>query len=88
MCDPVGVRTTLDIADDVLAAARELARLRGVSMGEVMSDLARRGLEADRGGTGPTPQVRAGIELLPPREGAGIVTSEHVGGLLDDPVRG
>jgi hypothetical protein len=38
------VRTTLDIDDDVMAAARELARDEGTSIGAVVSDLARRGL--------------------------------------------
>ncbi len=38
------MRTTLDIADDVLAAAKELARQQGKSAGEVISTLARRAL--------------------------------------------
>jgi hypothetical protein len=38
------MRTTLDIDDDVLAAAKDLARAEGRSMGQIISDLARRGL--------------------------------------------
>lgn len=38
------MRTTLDIDEDVLAAARELARAKGKTMGEMISDLARKGL--------------------------------------------
>jgi hypothetical protein len=38
------VRTTLEIDDDVLAAARELAALERRSLGSVISELARRGL--------------------------------------------
>lgn len=38
------MRTTLDIDEDVLAAAKELARAGGKTMGEVISDLARKGL--------------------------------------------
>lgn len=38
------MRTTLDIDEDVLAAAKELARAEGKTMGEVISDLARKGL--------------------------------------------
>ncbi len=38
------MHTTLDIADDVLAAAKELARREGRSAGAVVSELARRGL--------------------------------------------
>ena len=39
------VRTTLKIADDVLEAARCIAADEGTTVGEVMSRLARRGLE-------------------------------------------
>jgi hypothetical protein len=35
------MRTTLDIADDVLQAAKERARREGRSVGSVISDLAR-----------------------------------------------
>lgn len=38
------MRTTLDIADDVLSAVKELARQQGKSAGEVISTLARRAL--------------------------------------------
>jgi len=40
------MRTTLDIDDDILAAARDLAKAEGRTMGEIISDLARRGLTA------------------------------------------
>lgn len=38
------MRTTLDIDDDVLAAAKELSRQQGVSAGAVVSMLLRRAL--------------------------------------------
>ncbi|MFM2423526.1 MAG: hypothetical protein RL291_2056, partial [Pseudomonadota bacterium] len=38
------MRTTLDIDDDVLEAAKDLARSEGKSMGKVLSDLASKGL--------------------------------------------
>jgi len=38
------VRTTLNIDDDVVTAARELAEAERRSLGSVLSDLARRGL--------------------------------------------
>lgn len=38
------MRTTLDIDDDVLAAARELAASEHRPLGAVISELARRGL--------------------------------------------
>ncbi|HOZ49131.1 MAG TPA: hypothetical protein PLO37_00365 [Candidatus Hydrogenedentes bacterium] len=40
------MRTTLTIDDDILAAAKSLSRARSVSVGRVISDLARRGLSA------------------------------------------
>ena len=36
------MRTTLDIADDVLFAAKEIAQREKKSIGQVMSDLARK----------------------------------------------
>lgn len=38
------MRTTLDVDDDVLQAARELVALRGKTVGQVVSELERRGL--------------------------------------------
>ena len=40
------MRTTLTIDDDLLAAAKTLARNQSVSVGRVLSQLARRGLNA------------------------------------------
>lgn len=40
------MRTTLSIDDDVLEAARKLAEARRPSVGQVVSDLMRRGLVA------------------------------------------
>jgi hypothetical protein len=38
------MRTTLTIDDDILGAARNLAESQGKSLGTVLSELARRGL--------------------------------------------
>ncbi len=40
------MRTTLSIDDDLLAAAKALARSQSLSVGTVISDLARKGLQA------------------------------------------
>ena len=40
------MRTTLDVENDVLDAARALAAARGVSVGVALSELARRGVAA------------------------------------------
>jgi hypothetical protein len=76
------VRTTLAIDDDVLEAARSLARGRQSTVGEVISELARSALAA------PSRELttRNGIPLLPAREAAPIVTLELVNRLRDDEV--
>lgn len=78
------MRTTLDIADDVLQAAKERARREGRTAGEVISDLARRGLV---GGVSQSPAVREtkavyGLRPLP-RRGV-VVTDELVDRLRDE----
>jgi hypothetical protein len=40
------MRTTLSIDPEVLSAAKKIASARSTSVGEVISELARRGLEA------------------------------------------
>jgi hypothetical protein len=63
------VRTTLDIDEDVVAAARELATAERRSLGSVISELARRGLtpakvDADDGL--PVIRVPAGTPPITP----------------------
>jgi hypothetical protein len=56
------MRTTLDIDDDILQAAKEIAASRGTTTGRVLSDLARKALEPKQ-----VPSVRNGVPLLPSR---------------------
>lgn len=56
------VRTTLEIDDDVLQAAKELAEVHRTTAGRALSDLARKGLTQPR-----RTAVRNGVPLLPPR---------------------
>jgi hypothetical protein len=74
------MRTTLSIDNDVLAAARVLAGEQGRSIGEVISELARKGLTPP----GPAPEYRNGIRLMPVRPGAGRATLELVNRLRDE----
>jgi hypothetical protein len=74
------MRTTLDIEDDVLEAAKELARSQGGTAGRVISDLARRGLNAPE--TKRRSVVRGGVPVLPSR--GEIVTLEHVQKIQDE----
>ena len=45
MRDAEGVRTTLDLDDDVLTAAKELAAMRQKTAGQIVSELLRKALE-------------------------------------------
>jgi len=77
------VRTTLDIADDVLSAAKERARREGRTAGEVLSDLARRGLNVpDRPLGVGEPKGVYGLRPLPAR--GGLVTNELIDRLRDE----
>lgn len=74
------MRTTLSIDNDVLAAARVLAGEQGRSIGEVISELARKGLTPPE----PAPEYRNSIRLMPVRPGAGRATLELVNRLRDE----
>jgi hypothetical protein len=79
------MRTTLDIADDVLLAAKERARREHKTAGEVISELARLALTAP-------PQAAAVREpkpahgLRPFARRGGIVTNECIDQLRDEDV--
>jgi hypothetical protein len=82
------MRTTLDIADDVLQAAKERARREKKTAGEVISDLARRALTAPHGSLavdgGAVREPKAVYGLKPfPRRG-GVVTNELIDNLRDE----
>lgn len=74
------MRTTLKLDEDVLAAARALAQQQGKTLGEVVSALARRGLQPATA----APVRRNGIRLLPVCEGARPATLELVNRLRDE----
>jgi hypothetical protein len=75
------MRTTLDIEDDVLQAAKELAERDGSTAGRVISALARRGLAVPPKKTKPAQPTRGGVPLLPSR--GEIVTLDHVRELME-----
>ena len=72
------MRTTLDIDDDVMKAANELAAARQTTPGKVISELARESLSNQAA----EPIIRNGFPQLP-RRGA-IVTPELVERLLNE----
>ena len=73
------MRTTINLDDDVLAAAKQLARKRSSTLGQTLSDIMRRGLQPQ-----PTWQVRNGVPLLETRPGSKKVTMELVNQLRDE----
>jgi hypothetical protein len=76
------MRTTLDLDADVLLAAKELAAVRGLTAGQMLSELARKGLAAAER---PAARVRNGVPLLPRRpEGAPRLTMRRVNELRDE----
>lgn len=73
------MRTTLDLDDDILEAAKELASHRGATAGQVISDLVRKALQTPAGSL----PIRNGVPLLP-RRGGLRVTMKHVNELRDE----
>jgi hypothetical protein len=78
------MRTTLDIADDVLFAAKEIAQREKKSLGQIMSELARRAFAQP---TAPAAQpvsqrlAAYGIHPLAPR--GGVVSNALIDRLRD-----
>jgi len=77
------MRTTLDIDDDVLSAAKERARRENTTAGRIISDLARLGLawQPPRAGSGGGRKSRFGFRPFP-SPGA-IVTNNLIDSLRE-----
>jgi hypothetical protein len=82
------MRTTLDIDDDILQAAKELARAEKKTAGQVISELARKGLTQGTG-YGFAEDAHVGLVMkdgwvqLPNREGV-VVTKDLVDRLIEE----
>lgn len=77
------MRTTLDIADDVLQAAKERARHEKKTLGAMISELARRALTTPRGSfPASEPKAVHGLRPFAPR--GAIVTDELIDKLRED----
>jgi hypothetical protein len=73
------VRTTVRLDDDVFRAVKHVAEARGKTFGEVLSDLARKGLEHP-------PRMRYDDDLptFDVREGSPMITPDLIRDLLED----
>ena len=60
-----GVRTTLEIDDDLVQVARQLAQQRKTTMGQVISELVRQAMEPKS-----APRMRNGVLLFDLKPGA------------------
>ena len=76
------MRTTLDIDEDVLMAAKELAKAADKTAGQIISELVRKSLTTVPSYAVEEPKAIYGIRPLPHR--GGIVTSEMVRRLMDE----
>jgi len=75
------MRTTLEIDEDVLRAAKELARREKKTAGQVISDLARKGIHAPHPRSAKRKIVN-GFEVLPAENR--VVTPQLVQKILEE----
>jgi hypothetical protein len=73
------MRTTIIIDDDVLAAAKAIARQKNQTIGKVVSELARNSLHPPAASA-----ERNGVPLLPVRRPNAIVTLDIINALRDE----
>ena len=77
------MRTTLEIDNDVLQAAKELAIRQNTTAGKIISEMARRGIQSrHRTPATAAAKLRNGFEILPAR--GRVITPELVEKLLDE----
>ena len=76
----IKMRTTINLAEDVYEAAKTLAEGSGKSLGAVVSELARRGLQPHLGQRGqdllPVFSVPAEAELIPGNRAIELLAEE------------
>ncbi|MEP6834914.1 MAG: antitoxin [Gemmatimonas sp.] len=76
------MRTTIDIADDVLLAAKERARRENKTAGEVISELVRQALTAPQSTTVREPSAVYGFKPFAAR--GNVITNELIDKLRND----
>jgi hypothetical protein len=77
------MRTTVNIAEDALIAARHVAQRERLSLGDAISELVRRGASAGGSGVAQRSQAPHGgrFALLPARDE--LITTRHVRELME-----
>ena len=79
-----GMRTTLDIDNDVLEAAKALARQTDRTAGAVLSDLARRALTTASPARRGKKEDRGVGGFIPFKSRGGIVTNDQIDRLREN----
>ena len=75
------MRTTLDLDNDVLQAAKELAAAQGKTAGQVVSDLVRKALQAS---PAAKRTLRNGVPIQRRKSGAPVLTMALVNEMRDE----
>ena len=73
------MRTTLDLELDVLQAAKEIGAARGMSAGQVVSELVRKALASPKAA-----KVRNGVPMFSRKAGSPPLTMAAVNRLRDE----
>ena len=76
------MRTTLDIDDEVLRAAKEISVRSKLTTGQVISDLARRALVASHPTSQSQPVLVDGFEVMP--ASGRVITADTIKKLMED----
>lgn len=75
------MRTTLNIAEDALLAAKHVAQRERISLGDAVSELVRRGTRNDDMAALRSAPLRGRFALLPARDE--VITLQHVRELME-----
>ena len=73
------MRTTLDLDDDIILVAKQIARQRGTTAGRVISDFVREALQPKA-----VRKMRNGVPLFTPKKGAKKPNLELINQLRDE----
>lgn len=76
------MRTTLDIDDDVLLAAKEIAARERKTAGKILSEIFRRGIQSADVRPGPPHVLKNGIPILPSR--GEVVTTDRIQRIMEE----
>ncbi|MFO7877558.1 MAG: hypothetical protein R6U55_13345 [Desulfovermiculus sp.] len=77
------MRTTVNIEDDILTTVKEMSREEQVSVGNILSRLAREALTLRQSGPGLEGREKmAGFQPFPARDK--VISNEHINRLRDE----